>query len=353
MLLCAVAAILSISLPDFISNRNIRNKEKICYEFLLTRMTCKKGAVKRKLSFERADRIKGNSVLSESVGLLLFYILETNDRQQFEKQYEVVKNVFLASSGLLCWKIKLPSQRKEKCNASLDDIRIASALVLGYEKWGEQKYLDLALMLSENMLKKNVKGDFFVEAYCWNEPESVSDRVDLSYLDLYAMKLLLKYDNRWNKVLDKSKELLAGGIMSSGMFWDKYIIKYKEYSAGEKNLINNIICAIHLAQLGLPSGSVYEFLKKEWESNRKIWGSYEPETRKPSVGYESIAIYALTLRLALLKDDIEFAREVYEKILSWQITDESSYFYGAFADNEAHSFDNLQVLLALAELRRR
>lgn len=350
-ILFIILAFLFLSLPKAVLTGQIRNREKLCYKFLTQRMINTQGAVKCKLSVQTPQG-RTNSILSESAGLLMLYTLNTGSSSQFEKQYNVVKDLFLAPSGLLYWKIYIPSQKKENCNASLDDLRVAYALVLGYEKWEKKKYIELAMFLSENIKKKNVINSFLAEACCWGAEENTVNTVDLSYLDLLAIKALSHYDPFWNNVLEKSKNLLANATLSSGLFWDKYDIKNKKYFSEEKNLINNIICAIHLAQMDLPVSGIYNFLKSEWRRNHKIPGGYDPETKKQTVQYENIAVYALTLRLALLKKDIHFAKALYNKIISWQIMDKSSYFHGAFADNEAHSFDNLQVMLALSELRK-
>jgi hypothetical protein len=203
------------------------------------------------------------------------------------------------------------------------------------------------------MLERNTAGDFFTESYCWEDGGAAADTVDLSYLKLAAMDSLARYDTAWIPVMKKSMKLLQNGIKPSGMFWDKYDISTGSYGIDEGNLINNLLCAINLAQVDLPSGGVLSLLKSEWMEKGKILGGYGTDSLEVTADFENIAVYALALRLAVLLGDVSFAGELYNKLISWQITDKTSYFYGAFATTEAHSFDNLEALLSLQELRGR
>ncbi len=350
-----LAGIILVLIPRWIRNNNIRKQEKLCYQFLLTKMTTPTGAIKRRLSTDdvRMDK-EENSILSESAGLIMLYAVAIDDTNEFEKQYKVVKDIFLGPYGLMCWKIHIPSGKEEKCNASLDDLRVAQALILAYEKWGIEKYHDLAEGIADRIRLENVVEDFLTEGCCWDRELESLRTVDLSYLDIEAIDKVSQYQAGWSDIGEQARRLLSKGVMPSGFFYDKYDIRHKEYYNYEQNLINNILCAIQAVDVGdNVRNGVYQLLKDEWGKNKKIMGGYDLATGLPSVDYESIAVYALAMRLALEERDVSFARGLYNKILSWQVMAENSYFYGAFADNEAHSFDNLQVLLAFAEWRKR
>ena len=351
-----LAGIILAFIPRWVRNNNIGKQERLCYQFLLTKMTTPDGAIKRRLSTDNgaAGEEKENSILSESAGLIMLYAVTINDTDEFEKQYVVVKDIFLGPYGLMYWKIHIPSGKEEKCNASLDDLRVVQALILAYEKWGIEKYLDLAGGIAGRIRSANVVEGFLTEGCCWDRELEPLRTVDLSYLDIGAIDKVSRYRAGWNDIGEGARGLLREAVMPSGFFYDKYDIRHKEYYNYEQNLINNILCAIQAVDVGDNGrNGVYQFLKDEWNKNKMIMGGYDLAAGRPLVDYESIAVYALAMRLALEERDIPFVRELYDKILSWQVMDENSYFYGAFADNEAHSFDNLQVLLAFAEWRKR
>ena len=356
MLICSVLGTIAflMSVTQIYSRYSVQLKEKRCYQFLLSNLSSQEGGILRRLPLENREQAPV-SLLSESVGLFMLYAAHIGDKATFDQQAKLVQNVFMASTGLLYWEVKLPSRKPENSSASLDDLRIAAALILGYEKWKERSYKELALTLSEGMLKHNiVNGDLFIQAYSWDKNGGYKDPVvDLSYLDLWAMKKLETVDPAWKPVIQKSEELLQKGLTPAGLFYDKYHSKYGENFFGDKNLINNLLCSLYLTQMGISDSGVYDFFKKVWETNQKIPGKFDPETAKPMADFENISVYAILMQVAVAKKDFEFAEKLYHKIVSYQVTDKASYFYGAFVLDEAHSFDNLQALLAFYEFRKK
>ncbi len=344
---------LFLFIPPFLSDCKIKAQEKLSYEFLKSKLSYENGALIRTIPIDNPD-IEVTSLLSETVGLIMLYAAHIGDQPEFDKQLDVVNDIFMSPNGLLYWLVNVPSGEQEKCSASLDDLRVAAALIVAYEKWGEKRYLDLALDLSVSMRKDNLIGEYFIEAFCWNEGgDSKSLTVDLSYLDLWAMEKLIKYDSFWKVVIKKSVAVIDKGLTPVDLYYDKYNVKYKEYGFLEKNLINNVLCAFHMAQVGLPDGGVYEFLKEEWANNNKIRASIDPINGEIMHDWENISVYAILMRLAVAKNDMRFAKKIYNKISSYQDMNENSFFYGAFVLGEAHSFDNLQTLLAFYEYREK
>ncbi len=354
--LYSFATITLIAFYSIFSNLNssdsIKEREEICYQFLKTKLTSSQGAIVSQLNVGE-NKDQAHTLLSESIGLIMLYALEVGDQKEFDQQAKLTQYLFMSSVGLLYWEVLFPTKKDSKCNASIDDLRVAAALFLGYEKWNKEEYKELALSLSKSMKKHNVLEGYFVESFCWDfEGESTSHKVDISYLDLPAMVVMEKYDKDWEPILKRSIEIATHALTPSGLFYDKYYIYRGKYYNGEMNLINNIMCAVQLGEVGLPNGKVYEFIKKEWSKNKRIRGRFDPTTGEVIEDYENISIYALVLRLALIEKDFKFARKIYNKITSYQVMNPKSKFYGAFFLTYAHSFDNLQVLLSLAELRK-
>ena len=326
-------------------------EEDRSYQFLIDRMAHASGGIHRQIVVKKPRNTGAKAFLSETVGLMMRYQVIIDDRKNFDRQFQLITDLFLDGQGLMLWRVTIPSQEARRCNASLDDLRVAEALLLGFERWGDRRYLWLALRLSNEMLTKNVVDDYFVQAYCWGAVPEKTTIVDLSYLRLIAMRKLSNYDPRWRRIYRRSRELLTAAKLPSGFFWDKFDMRTRRYAIQDANLINNLLCAINLAEVGDFNNEVLSYLKDEWRLREKVFGRYDPVTLKPLATFENIAVYGLLMRLALLHADEAFATELFAKIKRYQVTDEASYFNGAFADDVAHSFDQLMCLLALSSYR--
>jgi hypothetical protein len=164
---------------------------------------------------------------------------------------------------------------------------------------------------------------------------------------LETMYLLSEYDRHWIPIYDKSLDLLKKGMRPNGFLFDKYNVEEKRFYDEEKNLINHLMCAIHLSERGFSNLKLLNFLEREWEKRGKIFGRYDPETGKPIVDYESAAVYGLVMRLALLEEKKKFAAEIYKKILKFRAAKKKSLWYGSLCGEGCHGFDHLQILLSL------
>ena len=352
--LSVLVALLSSWLPSCAAPRRgvtTLTEEDKSYRFLVDRMANSSGGIHRQIIVKKPRNPAPKTYLSETVGLLMRYQVTIDDRRNFERQFQLITDLFLDGQGLMQWRVTVPPREERRCNASLDDLRVAEALLLGYERWGHRRYLWLALRLSAELLTKNLVGDYFVEAYCWGQVPQKATIVDLSYLKLSAMKKLSHYDPRWRRIYQTSREVLTAAKLPSGFFWDKFDPLTRRYAIQDANLINNLLCAINLAEVGEFNNEVLAYLREEWRLREKVYGRYDPVTLKPLARFESIAVYALLMRLALLHADEAFATALFERIKRFQINNEASYFNGAFADDVAHSFDQLMCLLAISSYR--
>ena len=170
--------------------------------------------------------------------------------------------------------------------------------------------------------------------------------MDLSYLDLKTMTMLARIDPAWQPIRDRSLKILLQGTRRNGFYFDKYDVREKRYYDQEKNFINQLICAIHLAEAGEPVKTFFDFLLKEWHNRSRLLGGYDSGTRKGSVTYESTAVYALALRLALVTNNTGFARAMKDRIRELASEQRNPLWKGSFCKYSCHAFDHLQALLS-------
>lgn len=77
-----------------------------------------------------------NEYLAESMGLLMLYFIQTNDKTNYMKSFQAVKQSLILPNHLISWEIK--EGKRSDTNALIDDLRLIKALDLGLEN-GETK----------------------------------------------------------------------------------------------------------------------------------------------------------------------------------------------------------------------
>jgi hypothetical protein len=305
------------------------------------------GFVEHHLTYQRGvikqlDPLKNSQdkvYLSETLGLWMVYLVDTERKGIFEKQVKNLQKYFLSSDDWVYWRIEeaVPSS----CNASLDDLRIAFALARAGKTWKQKKYLKLSSVMAQKMKTINLRDNYFVESYCQAPVPDISFKVDLSYLDLPAMAFLTQFDKDWQAISYRSQKLLTEGKTATGFYFDKYIIDKQSYGLQDMNLINQLICAQIESQVNRKPSKLYFWLKNEYLKNGKVYGRYHPVTLKALVDYESPAVYGLLLSVAVFQNDLEFAQQLAKKIMSLQNKD------GSFGQAPFEAFDHILILTGL------
>ncbi len=305
-------------------------------EFVLNHLTYRRGVIKQ---FDPLKNSQENEYLSETLGLWMVYLVETQRQSIFDKQVKNLQRYFLSPEDWVYWRID--QSTPSSCNASLDDLRIAFALAQAGKIWKQKKYLALSAVMAQRMKKINLRDNYFVESYCEAPQPDISFKVDLSYLDLPAMAYLSQFDKDWQAVLYRSQKLLNGGKTPTGFYFDKYLIDKSKYGLQDMNLINQLICAQVESQVNGKPSKLYLWLKNEYLKKGKVYGRYHPVTLKALVDYESPAVYGLMLSLAVFQNDMEFAQPLAKKLLLLQNNN------GSFGQAPFEAFDHILILTAL------
>jgi len=335
----------------------IRNAERICRKFIEKRLVTEDGGVFTQSEirgwwiFRRLDRktLKASGVLSESTGLLLKYAVLADDRDLFEQQFAFAKRYLTGQIGLFFWKVSHDGELTANSTASVDDLRIVGACIDAFERWKNEKHLEFALQVAENIRRHEVVDNHLRDFVNWRDwgNRTVADTIRLSYIDLETMRKIAKYQPAWKEVFKAGETLLAEGRMPSGLFLERFNFSKGKYEGMRQNTINQVYCALFFSESEKNGGKTLAFFKDQLEENGAIFAEYDALTGEATKFFESTSVYALLARYALKTGDSAMARAMLERLLKFQNENTFSSLYGSFSDDEIYSFDNLEALLTL------
>ncbi|HDQ93145.1 MAG TPA: hypothetical protein ENN89_03390 [Synergistetes bacterium] len=291
------------------------------------------------------------SFLSETVGLEMMLHLHRKDRAAFDRQFRLVESHFLGPLGLMAWKIGTEPGSEELWNASVDDLRVAKALVLADREWSSADYRKTALAIGESLLKHNTEGNLLIDGCSWKKPGLTGkSRVDqkytsstLAYADITAIRLLSNFAPEWIPVLQRMSGVLVEGMVDRECplwLFESSSGKYEDTSQDDE-IIGRMMAMLYLAEAGFVSIANLDSTTCAAVSG-KLLDNY---------GNENISVISLAalylfhggrktealqtlLRLGNFRNDIP----VLSGLLGYE---ESEEVYSAWA------FDNLLALLAI------
>lgn len=327
-------------------------EEKLCLQFLQKSMSSNKGIFTKFLDNKQIKEwATGHQVLSESEGLIMLYAVQAGDKPLFEKHFDIIKNMIL-DDGVIMWRVGKQGELLTKTSASIDDLRVIRSLVFAYERWKDKKYEKMLKELIYKTKKYQLTPQGLIDYYDSNT-ETRAKTINLSYIDLYTMNLLVQIDDDWEKAAEKGLEIIKDGLISEErpLFRKYYDYETKSYSVDDEiNIIDYLKVLLHLSEVGMCPNEAIDWLKEQIKTHKALFNSYYTDSAEPASGLQSSAAYAIACRIATNIGDYELYESMKDKLLMFQITEESNLLYGAFGEyitKEIYSFDNLQALLAL------
>ncbi|WP_297629600.1 glycosyl hydrolase family 8 [uncultured Clostridium sp.] len=330
------------------------SREEILYNFIENNMITQNGGIKTNYLNEQneGDITKGDSVLSESEGLMLLYYIERNDEAGFEKTFEYIKNNMLLDNGLISWRID--GDKKSQVTATIDELRIIKALIIGGEKWNSIKYRYYAITIANSLYKNLREENLLVD---FNDGKTNSDMVTLCYIDLSALKYLTNIDFKWKSIYTESEKILNGGFISDKvpLYRKDYNIKTRKYDNNENVEMNlNTIILLNKAEVGDNISKSVDWIVQKFKDDGAIYSLYNAETGAPATDIQSTTIYANLLQIAEIENNEELYKMALRKLNAYQVVDKDSVLYGGYGDKktlEVYSFDNLNALLAYRDVK--
>lgn len=329
------------------------SREEILYDFIQNHMTTDNGGIKTNYLNEKndGDITKGDSVLSESEGLMLLYYLERDDKEGFNKTFEYIKNNMLLSNGLISWRVD--GDKRSTVSATIDDLRIIKALIMGGEKWNNLKYRYYAIEMANGVYRKLRTENILVD---FNDGQTNSDKVTLCYIDLEALQYLNNIDFKWKSIRVESEKILNGGFISNKvpLYRKYYDIKTKKYDNDENvDMLLNTIILLDKAEVGQNISESLNWIIDKFKTDGAIYVSYNDATGEKTSDIQSTSIYANLLQIAEIENNKELYTLALRKLNAYQVLDKKSKLYGGYGDKktmQVYSFDNLNALLAYRDV---
>lgn len=342
------ALILSFRVFFYQQPNKLSNEEK-CLNFLNSRMTSPGGAIYTNyLDLDsQGEETKGHDILAESEGLILLYYLEANQQGNFDVHFEFITRKMLLKHKLIGW--RLANHQLSPVSSTVDDLRIAKALLGAYSKWGDLKYQQRFLELEKALKEYAVHDQLLVDFY---DSQNKGHTLTLAYIDLVALGGLIHLDKEWLMMKKNCEEIIASALISHDfpLYRKTYYLDQKTFSQEENiEVLYSMMVALSLAQDGQAVQPFCNWLKEKIIVDGAIYAEYNSQTGKPTNKRESTAIYALGALLAAEHQDKELYLEMIKLMGKYQVQNPKSPIYGAFGEErklEVYSFDNLQALLA-------
>lgn len=292
---------------------------------------------------------RSNEYLSETIGLWMDYLLMKNDFDQFQRQVQSMEKFFLSKEQLVAWKVD--GDTATQVNAFIDDLRIVNALYKGGKQWDYAPFTNLAHKMGKALAHYQKEQTFMVD-YVDILSKDRGDMVTLSYIIPEGFEQLKQNRHIRSRTYKSMKTLLVDAPFSSSHLLPKaYDIKTDTYTYDDEvNMIDQFYTGYHRAQWGGDVTPLFQFAKSAFQKGEsKLFGRYDHKTKEPTVPYENVSVYALAILFSLEINEIDFAKQLYTRMKTFQQQDDSSPYFGGYIDihsKSTHSFDNILALLA-------
>lgn len=299
----------------------------------------------------KTDIAVDRDALSESLGLWMRYAIEKRDRTLFDESYKVLTYYFLTKDGYLYWKLDSNGRPSAPVNALVDDLRIVEALYDADQVWSNTNWRQTANVIGRSLLRQKTADGLlpdFVDFKLGRMPEDIT----LSYLNSRALSKL-QAAGLLDHTVYNHLVTLTRSIPNDGVFYPKVYTADRQYRFDETvNMIDQLYIALARLQAGVQSHELLAFLKAEIQTKGILYGTYHRNTRLSKEGYESPAVYALSILYLLEVNDIEYAITLYQRMVKLRL-EQGDYAGGYIVNGQTHIFDNLYPQLAELQLYHR
>ncbi|MGL5380801.1 glycosyl hydrolase family 8 [Clostridium sp.] len=343
---------ITIQTLEAVESEEYLKEEEILLGFIENNMMDSKKGIYTNLIDEKSDGdiTRGHSILSESQGMMMMYYLYSREDSLFDEMYNYINDNMLLDNGLISWRIdeNIPS----KVSATIDDLRIIKALLLGYKEFGNIKYKELALKISNGIYDNLLKDNYLID---FKDEYGISNNSTLCYLDLQSIKVLSEIDSRWISKFDKTLEVINDGYISKELplYKNTYYTTKNEYSFDDIETLLSMSVILNKAEIGEDIGESINWIKERLKKDGYIASVYDINSLKGGK-IESTSIYAIIVQIAKVIGDKELEALGMKKMISFQVKNKKSNIYGGFGNEktmEVYSYDNLNALLAFKKVK--
>ena len=320
---------------------NLSDTERRAANFITTHLTEEHGLIRSAIELTQPT----DYALSESMGQILLFAAKHDENLLWE-YYEPQLNKYFWQDGFYAWRVNLNTLESDTVSALVDDLRIAAAY-MERDKKKPGAYRAQISAVSDGLLSHSTDSrgniaDFYAAG------SGAADHVSLFYLDTSTMDALAAYDNAWEKISARSREILLRMPETEFGFYPKtFYFTDGKYEQGEDiGMVENLYTALFAAHVGRDTAAFTDFLRRELDRG-KICNRYLP-TGEPSFAHDSVAVYALAAKyFAQCGDQVNSARAL-DKMHGFFVG--GGKWEGAFGYRllgTVYAFDQLEAMLAL------
>lgn len=323
----------------------IQHPEETTLSFLQTHVMQADGAIPSGYRVQGENVEPGDTVLSETMGLMMLYAAQTDDEALFTQCWAYVRDV-MSCDGLTAWRME--NGKRADVNASLDDLRILKALMCAEEAWGG--YAQEITQRAKVLYNACVVSGYLVDHVTLDRMKP-SDSVTLCYQDTQTMRQLASYDARWNTVAENAEALFADerALVSDELplYRATYNPQKDMYSDDALQMTEAAIALLYAAQCNcLPEKTMQWVSERLQEGHVYAWYA-KNGTVKRGYQYEASATYAVLVQLGYATQQTDMMH------LSMAMLESSRKFqgvlqgaYGSETGEASYTFDELQALLS-------
>ncbi len=322
----------------------VNNPAAQTMRFVETKLTAASGAPASGYRIEEGTAIPGNTVLSESLGLMMLCAVQLDDRAGFDRAWQAVNA--MSAGGLTAW--RTVDGTRAEVNAALDDLRIIEALAMADEKWG--LYGHDAQIRAEALYDRCVR-DGLMRDFASLEKAETGRAVTLCYMDAAAMRAAAAYDPRWQEAADKAAGLLndPAALVSEQLplYYARYDAEKQAYEGDSLQMNEACVAVLNAVRAGVAQPRTLDWLENTLAAG-PVYARYGADGQVlPGYEFESNATYSLLVQIGAAAGRRELARMALERMERRRSFDPAmTGGYGEAAPTEHFTFDELEAALA-------
>lgn len=320
--------------------------------FVETSMTEASGAIIVNAVTDRvsiAGEARNRDILSETVGQRMEVALLQNDPDAFRRQLDLIP-AFRGKTGLLAWKILEKPAWKAADSATIDDWRIAAACLEAAKRWNLPGADETARSLALALLKFQTPAGLFPVAIGINIGNSSRDPVPLCYLMPGAILRLSTSIPELAGAARKAFEVATHGRIHPGLPAQRYDPETARWLHGRSDDVLALLTLLEIQRFDPVHPVIKEALTlrlKRLAMSGHLPESWDSATGEPSASPAGAAVYACFLRLLVRDGQLAEAGAALKLMLEFQ--NKEGQFQGGIGGAPVYSFDQMEVMLALAE----
>lgn len=275
------------------------------------------------------------TVLSESLGLYMDYLLQTNQSTAYDTMHDSLLRTYMREDGFIYWKRDEQTKPLSNSNSLVDDLRLIRSLYEASERFQNPHYQQTAQRIQSFILTHQVYKGYLTDFYD-AQATAESTNIHLFYLDVDALTF-------FPKTYQQKAATLLMHAPSTPFFPEVYNIETGEYHVNDTvHMVEQALIAYNLVKLKQTPIAFLTFIENQWTNEQMVYGQYHPATTEPIVSYDSPAVYSILILLYEELDNQVMTKAFTQKLQHMQQKNGS---YSAIKEAE-HFFDHIYPLLA-------